>query len=181
MAKQNHPPFDAWLLSGEPITPQQAYDLQEHLRICDTCRQVESAWTQVEHLIREAGMLAPAAGFSARWQSRLAVQRARQQRRQSWLFFLGIAVVAIITLAALGLAVVAMWQSPAQLFFGLLYRLALLVEVLGTVGFYMGDVVHALPGIPFLGLFFFAGFATLFSVLWLVAFQQLTGLRRLVQ
>ena len=180
MVKLNHPPFDAWLLSDEPLSPQQAYDLQEHLRICETCRQVEGAWNQVEHLMRGAGILAPVAGFSERWQTRLAAQRARHHRRQSWLFFLGVAALALIVLATLVAVLILICQSPAQFFFGLVYRLALVVEALGVFGFYMSDLTRTLPGIPFFSIFFFAGFATLFCVLWLVAFKQLTGVRRWV-
>lgn len=180
MAKLIHPPFDAWLLSDEPLTPQQSHDLQEHLRTCQVCSQVESGWNQVERLVRSAGMLAPVAGFSARWQARLEAQRAWQHRRQSWMFFLGVAGLALLALATLAGVIFTVWQSPAQFFFNVVYRMALVLEMLGTFGFYMGDLIQAIPGFSFVGLFFFAGFATLLSVLWLVAFKQLTGARRLV-
>ena len=128
-----------------------------------------------------SALVGAAAGIKGlqRHQARLEAQRAWQHRRQSWLVFLGMAVLALVALVILAGVIVTLWQSPAQFFFGVVYRLALVMEMVGTFGFYMGDLIQALPGFSFVGLFFFAGFATLFSVLWLVAFKQLTGARRM--
>ena len=181
MAMQTHPPFDAWLLSDEPLTPQQSSDLQEHLRTCEYCRQLEAGWTRLERLMHGAEILAPASGFSARFQARLEAQRQLKHRRQSYMALLGISGLALLAFAVLAGVIFAIWQSPAQFIFGVLYRLTLALETLSSFGFYLGDVVDALPGFSLIGMFFFIGFATLLSVLWLAAFRQLTGARRLVQ
>lgn len=181
MVRLTHPPFEDWLLSEEPLSPQQANDLQAHLRTCESCRQVEAGWLQVEHLMRGAGLLAPVAGFSARWQARLEAQRARQHRQQSWMFFVGMLVLAFVALTILAGVLFALWQSPGQFLFGVLHRLALVLEMLGSFGFYLGDVIRVIPEFSWIGLFFFAGFATMISVLWLATFRQLTGARRWVQ
>lgn len=181
MGRLTHPPFEDWLLSEETLTPQQANDLQAHLRTCESCRQLETGWLQVERLVRSAEMLAPVAGFSARWQARLEAQRARQHQRQSWVFFVGMGFLGLFVLAILVGIIFTLWQSPGQFLFGILHQLALVMETLGTFGFYLGDLFRIIPDFSWIGLFFFAGFATMLSVLWLAAFRQLTGVRRWVQ
>ncbi|MCU0484683.1 MAG: hypothetical protein MUC85_01100 [Anaerolineales bacterium] len=181
MAKLSHPPFDAWLLSDEALTPQQLGDLQEHLNTCEACRKVEAGWNRLERLMRQAEILAPAEGFSTRWQARLEAQRQLKHRRQSYLALLGIFALALLAFAVLAGVIFAIWQSPAQFTFGILHRLTLVMQTLSSYGFYLGDVIDALPGFSFAGMFFFIGFATLLSVLWLVAYQQLTGARRIIQ
>jgi len=76
----NHRPFEDWLLAEEPLTTDQKADLQEHLNSCTTC----TALAEVNLALRTRKIAAPAPGFSTRFQSRLAVRRAAQRRRNFW-------------------------------------------------------------------------------------------------
>jgi hypothetical protein len=76
----NHQPFEEWLLSETLISPRQKLELDAHLRVCSYC----SALAETGMALRTVKKVAPAAGFSARFQARLALQRAAELRRKRW-------------------------------------------------------------------------------------------------
>src|SRR5512144_104381 len=94
-----HRPFEDWLLEETPLTPEQARDLQAHLRTCATCASLKEV-NSVLHMTRQ---VAPAAGFSTRFQTRLLVRKAEQRRRN---------MVGLILLIVGGLAVIGWVAYP---------------------------------------------------------------------
>lgn len=84
----NHQPFENWLLNETLIDPKQKLELDAHLRICSYC----SALAETGKALLMVKKVSPAAGFSARFQARLAMQKAAERRRRLWgavLFTLG--------------------------------------------------------------------------------------------
>jgi hypothetical protein len=128
----SHPPFESWLLSEEPLNPDQQQALQAHLSGCAFCRRLAGSWPEVHRYIRSVPPVRPAAGFAARWQDRLAAERLqerlRQQRRQSWgaLFFT--AGMAAFLLLLLLVQVAFIYRSPEQLLFAGALRIAELLS-----------------------------------------------------
>jgi hypothetical protein len=80
----NHQPFEDWLLSKEPITPEQETELRQHLHDCPDCTNLAFTWQAVAQELERAPQAAPAPGFGNRWQARLAEKRAQKQRRFTW-------------------------------------------------------------------------------------------------
>ena len=76
----NHQPFEEWLLNEKLISPKERLDLDAHLRICTYC----SALAETGKALRTVKRVAPAAGFSTRFQARLAMQKAADRRRKRW-------------------------------------------------------------------------------------------------
>ncbi len=74
----NHRPFEDWLLDDQPLTPQQARDLQAHVRSCSSCAAIAESNLAL-HATRRVG---PAAGFSDRFRVRLEKRRTEQRWRQ---------------------------------------------------------------------------------------------------
>jgi hypothetical protein len=87
----NHQLFEDWLFSEDPLNPDQAQALQEHLKTCDSCCQLSAAWSEVETLFVSTPPAIPAAGFAtrwrARWQSQLVKKMHKRQQRQTWMIF----------------------------------------------------------------------------------------------
>jgi hypothetical protein len=105
----NHQPFEDWLLNDKLINPKQKLELDAHLRICSYC----SALAETGKALRLVKKISPAAGFSARFQARLAAQKAAERRRRLWgaiLFTVG-GTVMLMGLAAPYLA--SFLASPA--------------------------------------------------------------------
>lgn len=85
----NHQPFEEWLLSDEtPLTAEQKRELDLHVRSCVSC----SALLETGMVLRSVKMVAPADGFTVRFQARLAKRRLADHRRRIWgaiLFLVG--------------------------------------------------------------------------------------------
>lgn len=77
-----HEPYNAWILSDEQPTGEQAQELQLHLNECAACRRLQRAWVQVDASLRQAGQVGPASGFVQRFELRLQAWRAARARRQ---------------------------------------------------------------------------------------------------
>ena len=76
----NHQPFEEWLLSEEPITPEQKRKLDLHLRSCEYC----SALAETGKVLQSVTLASPAEGFTARFQARLAEHKIVDRRRKLW-------------------------------------------------------------------------------------------------
>lgn len=92
-----HQPFEEWLLDETSLTPEQKRELDLHVRSCAYC----SALMETGVVLRSVRMVAPADGFTARFQARLAERRLADRRRRFWgaILFLvgGLSVLAWLT------------------------------------------------------------------------------------
>ena len=178
----NHQPFENWLLSEEPLTDEQSQALKMHLDTCEKCCQIESAWDGVQSLVREAPILAPAPGFTVRWQERQAAQRRKNHQRQSWILFVITGGIAAGLFVALGISILSVVKEPDQLLIFSVYRLvSFLIQVEAAGGFLtqmMKSLASAIPLAVWIGLI---GLASMVSVLWFVLFKRLITERRVVQ
>ena len=71
----NHQPFEEWLLNDKNLTPSETRELDLHLRTCVHC----TALSATGLALRSANMIAPAAGFTLRFQQRLAAQKIAER------------------------------------------------------------------------------------------------------
>jgi hypothetical protein len=94
----DHRPFEDWLLDNQTLDTEQERDLNAHLRTCTSC----TAIAEVNLALNSVNEVAPAAGFSDRFQARLAAKKLALRRRNVWGFM-------ILTLSSLGILVLAAW------------------------------------------------------------------------
>jgi hypothetical protein len=88
----DHRPFEDWLLDNQPLTTDQKRQLKTHLQTCSSC----AALTEVNLALKSVRMAVPAAGFTDRFQVRLAGKKQALRRRNFWGFV-------VLTLSMLGL------------------------------------------------------------------------------
>jgi hypothetical protein len=88
----DHRPFEDWLLDNQILNTEQERQLNAHLRTCSSC----TAIAEVNLALNSVKEVAPAAGFSDRFQVRLAAKKQALRRRNIWGFM-------ILTLSALGI------------------------------------------------------------------------------
>ncbi len=107
----DHRPFEDWLLDNQPLTPDQKRELNAHLRTCSSC----CAIAEVNLALSTVRPAEPAAGFTGRFQTRLASRKLAIRRRNFWGFL-------ILTLSTLGALTWLAWpileeliQSPINL------------------------------------------------------------------
>jgi hypothetical protein len=176
----NHQPFESWLLSEEVLEQDQEHALREHLRHCERCASLEASWSDVHQLIDTAPHVGPAAGFVARWEDRLALERKKRHARQSWVFLALTAGAAVILFLLLGIQTAELLRFPEQLILLTIYRLATLIGYIfatqNLVFSLFGTVLELVPAPVWIGLF---GTFTMVCVLWFVMFKQLLYTRRI--
>lgn len=155
----NHRPFEDWLLTDQPLTAEQRHELQNHLRICAAC----SAIAEVNLALRKAKTAVPAAGFSRRWQTRLAAERQIQRRKQIAGMTL-LVTISVVVLIAIGLPLLmlALTISPAEWIVDWLGYLFFLTTSIETFGEAVRIIVQLIPNfIP--------------AYVWLAIFSALAG------
>jgi hypothetical protein len=79
----NHQPFETWLLDDKHLSAVEKRDLDAHIRVCRTC----SALSETGLALRSAKVASPKAGFTVRFQQRLAAQKIVERRRRVWGMF----------------------------------------------------------------------------------------------
>jgi hypothetical protein len=79
----NHQPFETWLLDDKHLSKAEKHELDSHLRTCKPC----SALAETGLALRSAKVASPAAGFTVRFQQRLATQKIIERRRRLWGMF----------------------------------------------------------------------------------------------
>lgn len=167
----NHQPFELWLLEDQSLGPEQTRALQAHLQTCAHC----SALAETGLQLKSARPAASPAGFTARFQTRLAAHRIAERRRKFWgglIFVVG----GVSLLAWLGAPMVAgLVASPAEWIARLLnytFFLFTAVQTLGEVGFVL---LRVAPGFvpPFAWMVFASALAGM-GLLWVISIWRLT-------
>ena len=176
-----HLHFEEWLLSASDLLPEQSQLLHEHLKSCESCRQLSEAWQEVEYQLKSAPMLSPEPGFTARWQQRQGEVRLRRQKWQT------ISIIALGSGIALALLVVlGVWawpviQNPLPYLMLWVYRLTTMFYTISDFGGALGTVVRAIlqlvPGTLWVAILVALGSL---GVIWIVAFRKLTSPRRVI-
>ena len=161
----NHQPFEEWLLTEKLVSPKERLELDAHLRICSYC----SALAETGKAFRTVKRVAPAAGFSARFQARLAMQKAADRRRKRWgtvLFTFG---GLVMLLWLVGPYLLSFFAAPATWIAALIQWMVFLITTLQAVTQAGSVLLRMLPAFlsPF-GLMVlvsaFAGIGLLWSV-----------------
>jgi len=175
----NHQPFETWLLSDEPLEPQDALSLAEHLTTCGHCQQLQLAWSGVMDLFERAPDVEPVPGFANRWHARLAAEKqvdlAMRQRWQSWIVLILVGNAAAMTLVLLGAGLFSSYDSPAEFLIAWIYRLTSTLMAVNWVQNVIGTLARTLPGaIPVSWWVIGVGFLAISSMLWIFSISRLT-------
>jgi len=161
----NHLPFEEWLLNDTPVTPEQKRDLDLHLRTCSYC----SALVETGRMLSNPKMAVPAAGFTARFQIRLAERKVADRKRKLWGAFLFTFGGVALLLWFVGPYIATFFASPAtwiSIVVGWLVFLGTTLFALVEAGFVILSMVpNFLPPFAWLVLLSaFAGVGLLWSV-----------------
>ena len=166
-----HQPFEEWLLNETPLTMEQKRELDLHVRSCAYC----SALMETGVALHSVKIFAPADGFTARFQTRLAERKLADHRRRVWgaiLFLIG-GLSFLLWLAAPSLF--AFLSSPATWIAGLVEWGIFLVTTFQAMTQAGEVLMHVVPGFvpPFAWLIVVSALAGT-GLLWAVSIWRLT-------
>lgn len=171
----NHQPFEEWLLTEKLINPKERLELDAHLRICSYC----SALAETGKALRTVKRVAPAAGFSTRFQARLAIQKAADRRRKRWgtvLFTFG-GLVMLMWLV--GPYLLSFFAAPATWIAAFIQWVVFLITTLQAVTQAGSVLLRMLPGFlsPFGFMVLVSAFAGI-GLLWSVSIWRFVRVPR---
>jgi len=166
-----HQPFEEWLLNETSLTMEQKRELDLHVRSCAYC----SALMETGVALHSVKMVAPADGFTARFQARLAERKIANHRRRVWgaiLFLIG-GLSFLLWLAAPSLF--AFLSSPATWIAGLVEWGIFLVTTFQAMTQAGEVLLHVVPSFvpPFAWMIIVSALAGI-SLLWAVSIWRFT-------
>jgi len=174
----NHLPYKEWLLSGATLPAEQEAALQDHLRSCETCRQLEPAWGDVQALIKKALAIDPLPGFTGRWQKRLEQHRLHKQRRMAWFIVAAIGALALVLSLIFGAHLLDLLSSPGNLILLWVSRVTGVLSIYWAFENILNGLANQIPAFSWLMVVFGIGLLSFLSVAWLATYRKLTLARR---
>ncbi|GAB4544674.1 MAG: hypothetical protein Fur002_18120 [Anaerolineales bacterium] len=163
--------FEEWLLNDTPLNETQRRQLDAHLRTCADC----AALAESAAALRSAPVISPAAGFSRRFQIRLARQKSAARRKNFWglILFVVAGLALILWLAAPYISLFA--AAPAQWMSLALGNALFLFTTLQTLAEVFSVFLQILPGIlsPYAWMMLASTLAG-FSLLWTAALWRMS-------
>ena len=155
----NHQPFEEWLLNDKNLTPAETRELDLHLRTCTNC----TALSATGLALRSAPVASPAAGFTLRFQQRLAARKIAERRHKLW----GMIILLVSGLFLIG------WFTAPYLF---AFFSAPIEWMMAAIGFFLFIVtsLFALTGVITVLLSMAAAFIS--PYVWMVLVSTLAGL-----
>jgi hypothetical protein len=166
----NHRPFEDWLLEDQSLDPTQKRELDAHLRTCEVC----SAIAESNLALRSARVVAPASGFTARFQERLVLAR-RAQRRRTLMGTLFFSLGGLLLLALLaGPVLVSLIGSPAEWIASMVQAFLFIYTTIMAVAEAGSIILRVLPDFmpPFVWLILLSTLSGL-GLLWSVSIWRL--------
>ena len=168
----NHQPFEEWLLSDKNLTSTEKRELNSHLRTCTHC----TALSATGLALRSANVIAPAAGFSVRFQQRLAAQKIAERRRRLW----GVIILVLSGLGLLGWftapAIYSVITAPVEWITVVIGYFLFAITSLQAVTEVLAVLVRVAPGFipPYVWMVFVSALAG-FGLLWIVSIWRFSN------
>jgi len=174
----NHHPFREWLVAEDELSSEQDQALKQHLLDCESCRELQTSWKELQVEIKRAVEVPPAAGFVMRWQANLVMYQQVQQKRRGWVT---IGVTAMLVISLLVLLMVQVWSlihAPDAFLAAWFDRLVAVLSIFYSIQ----NLVHSfsLPGPVYTlaGMVLLFGIVSFMSVLWLATYRKISMARR---
>ncbi len=145
----DHQPFEEWIFEQKERTIEENTKLTQHLLECDQCEDLQSAWQQVETVLFQTSMVAPAAGFSQRFATRLLINRERLQRKQAIKTLIGIVLVSFLITLIMA-AILFLTYSTGELIVGAVSSITGFIQAFIRLRIMVGQFFQNIPTIVIL-------------------------------
>lgn len=170
----SHLPFEQWIFEREKLTPDQISELEAHLKACQHCSTIQTAWRGVEVLLERPQFTPAPPQFVSRFQVNLAQRKARQQKRQIRITLLGLGGSFI--LLSITFVVRLLWSiPPAQIlsdFIGWLILTSQRWSQFQYILYYWGGQIP--PSTLVIFVLLLVGWSVLLLLLWFLTLQRLS-------
>lgn len=177
----NHQYIKEWLLKEEPLSSEESQILEDHIKECNSCQQLQLAWQDIHHMIKLTPDVDPLPGFTSRWEERLTQRTIYAQKRLTWVVITGIACIALLITILMGFQVSELIHSPQQITLIFLSHLATLISYLTITKDYLNFLSSYIPAVSLPVIVFSSGLMTFLCVLWLATMKQISSAWRIIK
>lgn len=178
----NHKRYENWLFAEQELAEQDLVSLQDHMQGCEECSTLAASWQVVETHLRLAPMQSPRAGFAARFEARLDVERKRLNQRQTFAVMAFSVVAATLLFVSLLILVWPWLRSPDVFLWNWIYRAFTFANYAEATSDFLAPLFRSVPAvIPATWWILFIGLVSELCVLWVVSYRLLTNPRRITQ
>jgi predicted anti-sigma-YlaC factor YlaD len=179
----NHQPFENWLLSDEPLSQDNADELDTHLEHCENCRELKNSWSDVVDLFQDVPDVEPLPGFAVRWQERLSfehqIEKIVRHRWQSIIVLILIGNVIAGLVFLLSTQLFSTFETPLSLLLTGVYRLASFVTFFNAIQNIFFTLLRTATSVVPVGLWVVIGVGLVGScAIWIISLTSLNVLRR---
>ena len=179
----NHQPFEAWLLSDEILSPEDALELEKHLGTCNHCAGLRAAWSGVMHLFEDVSDIEPPPDFMNRWRKNFSLDRqielSNRHRWQSVIMLILIGNVIAALVFFLGTQFLTTFDTPTEVFLSLVYRMASYMSFANGFQNLTSTLFRALTSIIPAGMWAVLGAGLVGSgAIWVISLKSLSVLPR---
>jgi len=147
-----HLPFEAWIFEAHDLSAGQQSALREHLETCPDCQRLVLGWREVERRLEDPPELAPAPGFTLRWQRRLLERRQKIAKRQLSIALTLTAGGGALMMALMGIQLLGLLSSPWEVVVPWLNQAVAVLVWTQTARQLGGALLSNLTGVVPLGL-----------------------------
>jgi hypothetical protein len=155
----NHQPFEEWLLNDKNLTPVETRELDLHMRTCSHC----TALSATGLALRSAPVASPAAGFTLRFQQRLAARKIAERRHKLW----GMVILLVSVLCMVG------WFTAPYLF---AFFSSPVEWIMAAIGFFLFIVISLLALTEVMTVLINMAAAFISPYVWMVLVSTLAGI-----
>ncbi len=179
----NHQPFEKWLLSEDPLSPEEKQSLDFHLSTCEQCQELQDSWYGVKDLFLEVPDIEPATGFTNRWLERLKAEKQLSQvGRNRWqsvimlILFANVITGLVILLATQFLTT---FETPLSLVMSGIYRLMTTMALINSIQNISITILRTIFSVVPVGFWALLGLGLIGSVVtWIISITSLSALPR---
>jgi hypothetical protein len=162
-----HLPFEKWILNEPKLTHEEVDTLSHHLTVCKQCSQLKSGWETSKLALSQAKLIAPASGFTGRWQKSFIKKCNTEKVRRYRITLIGLLMLSFSASLTYMVASGSFMQILANFLNSIIQTIIALTNGLSNLGIW----INKLPtGVPLAAGFIFFGLINAFfmSALFLV-------------
>lgn len=150
-----HLPYENWILDEPELKLDEANTLSQHLAVCYQCRQLKSGWEASKVLLTQANLVAPAPGFTARWQNTLIQKCKTEKVRRYRLTLFGLLLLTFVASMTYMVASGSFVQFLANFLNSIIQSVIVVTHSLSNLGLWFNRLPTVVPlaaGFLFFGL-----------------------------
>jgi len=148
-----HLPYENWILDEPGLKLEEFNTLAQHLSVCNQCRLLKAGWEASKVLLTQANMVAPAPGFSVRWQNTIIKKCKTENVRRYRMTLIGLLMLAFLASMTYVVVSGSFMQILANFLNSIIQSIIVVTQSLSTLGLWINRLPAAVPLAA--GFFFF--------------------------